>query len=53
MSTTTPISDPAAAGPSRQASRAIGWAGWLIFAAVLMILLGAFHTIQGLIARVC
>jgi hypothetical protein len=50
MSTTTPASGPAASSPSRQASQATGWAGWLIFAAVLMILLGAFHTIQGLIA---
>jgi hypothetical protein len=50
MSTTTPASGPVAAGPSRQASWVTGWAGWLIFAAVLMILLGAFHTIQGLIA---
>jgi hypothetical protein len=50
MNTTTPASGPAASGPSRQASWVTGWAGWLIFAAVLMILLGAFHAIQGLIA---
>jgi hypothetical protein len=50
MSTTTPASGPAAAGPSRQASWVTGWSGWLVFAAVLMILLGAFHAIQGLIA---
>jgi hypothetical protein len=51
MSATTPASEPvAAAGPSRQASWVTGWAGWLVFAAVLMILLGALHAIQGLIA---
>jgi hypothetical protein len=48
---TTP-GEAAGAGPGSgpQGYRATGWARWLIFAAVLMILLGAFHTIQGLIA---
>jgi hypothetical protein len=50
MSTTTPTPGPAASGPSRQAPQTTGWVGWLVFAAVLMILLGAFHAIQGLIA---
>lgn len=27
-----------------------GWAGWIAFAAVMMILLGAFHAFQGLVA---
>jgi hypothetical protein len=50
MSTTTPASETAASGPSWPAPQATGWVGWLVFAAVLMILLGAFHAIQGLIA---
>jgi hypothetical protein len=27
-----------------------GWVGWITFAAVMMILLGCFHAIQGLVA---
>ena len=27
-----------------------GWVGWIAFAAVMMILLGCFHAIQGLVA---
>ncbi|MGH3308691.1 MAG: DUF7144 family membrane protein [Nocardioides sp.] len=29
---------------------ASGWVGWTLFAAVIMILVGAFHVIQGLVA---
>lgn len=29
---------------------ASGWAGWILFAAVIMLLVGAFHVIQGLVA---
>lgn len=29
---------------------ATGWAGWVVFAGVLMILLGAFHAIEGVVA---
>src|SRR5262245_41054151 len=29
---------------------ATGWAGWVLFAAVIMMLLGTFHAIQGLVA---
>jgi hypothetical protein len=43
MSTTTPPSGPAASSPSRQASQATGWAGWLVFAAVLIIYALAVH----------
>jgi hypothetical protein len=50
MSTTTPTSEPAAPGSSRHVPQRTGWVGWLVFTAVLMILLGAFHAIQGLIA---
>jgi hypothetical protein len=27
-----------------------GWVGWIVFAAVMMILLGCFHVFQGLVA---
>ncbi len=27
-----------------------GWVGWIAFAAVMMVMLGAFHIIQGLVA---
>ena len=27
-----------------------GWVGWILFAAVIMVLVGAFHVIQGLVA---
>ena len=27
-----------------------GWVGWIVFAAVMMVLLGTFHAIQGLVA---
>jgi hypothetical protein len=57
MSTAAPTSDNAAPTPKThapgatgQAPESTGWVGWLVFAAVLMILLGAFHAIQGLIA---
>jgi len=27
-----------------------GWVGWIVFAAVMMVMLGCFHAIQGLVA---
>ncbi len=30
--------------------RASGWVGWIAFAGMIMVLLGAFHMIQGLVA---
>jgi len=27
-----------------------GWVGWIVFAAFMMIMLGCFHAIQGLVA---
>jgi hypothetical protein len=36
--------------PGSMSSDASGWAGWILFAAVIMILVGAFHVIQGLVA---
>jgi hypothetical protein len=50
MSDTTPASETASSDRIRQAPQTTGWVGWLVFAAVLMILLGALHAIQGLIA---
>jgi hypothetical protein len=32
------------------ASDASGWVGWTLFAAVIMLLVGAFHVLQGLVA---
>ncbi len=41
-------------GPGRSsqsmASDSSGWVGWTLFAAVIMLLVGAFHVIQGLVA---
>ncbi len=41
-------------GPGRSSAAmstdASGWVGWTLFAAVIMILVGAFHVIQGLVA---
>ena len=41
-------------GESRSAASmstdASGWVGWTLFAAVMMVLVGAFHVIQGLVA---
>ena len=36
--------------PQSMASDYSGWVGWTLFAAVIMILVGAFHVIQGLVA---
>ena len=40
-------SDRSSASMSTDAS---GWVGWTLFAAVIMLLVGAFHVIQGLVA---
>jgi hypothetical protein len=46
-------STPGATVP-RQGSRArnepTGWVGWIVFAGVMMVMIGTFHGIQGLIA---
>jgi hypothetical protein len=36
--------------PASMSTDASGWVGWTLFAAVIMILVGAFHVIQGLVA---
>jgi hypothetical protein len=36
--------------PSSMSTDASGWVGWIMFAAVMLILVGAFHVIQGFVA---
>ena len=36
--------------PQSMASDYSGWVGWILFAAVMLMLTGAFHVIQGLLA---
>lgn len=36
--------------PASMSTDASGWVGWTLFAAVIMLLVGAFHVIQGLVA---
>ncbi|NYD40547.1 DUF7144 family membrane protein [Nocardioides panaciterrulae] len=61
MGSTTPSTNPTA-GPSTQMPPAAtaepvhrgpeptGWVGWIMFAAVMMLMLGMFHAIAGLVA---
>jgi len=47
------MSDQAEPVPSTSApvyTQPTGWVGWIVFAAVMMIMLGCFHAIQGLVA---
>ena len=47
----TPGTDrPAGYRGTRAASQPSGWVGWVVFAGVVMITLGAFHVIDGLVA---
>ena len=47
----TPGTDPPAGyRGTRAAAQPTGWVGWVIFAGVAMIVLGAFHIIDGLVA---
>jgi hypothetical protein len=47
----TPETDrPAGYQGTRAASKSSGWVGWVVFAGVVMITLGAFHIIDGLVA---
>ena len=36
--------------PGAMASDASGWVGWTVFAAVILMLMGTFHVLQGLVA---
>jgi hypothetical protein len=40
----------AAAGTDRRSARRTGWVGWIFFAGTLLILLGVFNVIEGLVA---
>ena len=49
----TRASQPAGQGrpmPAAEPTRVTGWVGWIIFAGVTMIVLGAFSIIEGLVA---
>ncbi|MGY1592485.1 hypothetical protein ACI79D_10950 [Geodermatophilus sp. SYSU D00708] len=47
-----PASNPPPVVPGEGAARpaAHGWAGWVVFAGVVLVLLGGFHVIEGLVA---
>jgi hypothetical protein len=45
-----PRSNPATGGRTARAPVSTGWAGWIYFAGVMMIILGSFHAIEGLVA---
>jgi len=36
--------------PGSMSTDASGWVGWIMFAAVMLVLVGAFHVIQGFVA---
>ena len=36
--------------PSTRSSGPSGWVGWIIFAGTMMIMIGSFHIVQGLVA---
>jgi hypothetical protein len=46
----TDYADPTADSTDSRYPRASPWVGWIGFAAVIMIMLGTFHVIQGLVA---
>jgi hypothetical protein len=49
--TDTHANEPSAPRPAAHApTRTTGWVGWIIFAGVAMIVLGAFQIIEGLVA---
>ena len=54
MADTTSSSQSVGAAVPRQASRATpeptGWVGWIVFAATIMVVVGSFQVIQGLVA---
>jgi hypothetical protein len=54
MSQTTRSGDATADERSRmqnvQATQMTGWVGWIAFAGLIMVMLGSFHVIQGLVA---
>ena len=46
----SPDLDPRVSTPHRMRAEPTGWVGWIVFAAVIMIMIGALHAIEGLIA---
>jgi hypothetical protein len=46
----TDTSHGRAGGDTRYADEPTGWAGWVVFAAVMLIMLGTFQIIEGLVA---
>jgi hypothetical protein len=45
------VGDSAVSSTSRSTSRGVsGWVGWIAFAGTLMVMLGTFHVIDGLVA---
>ena len=44
------MSQPNLANEYPGQSGASGWTGWVVFAGIMMVLLGVFHAIQGLVA---
>jgi hypothetical protein len=51
-SSTAAYGSPGQSAPGRftQTPETTGWAGWVVFAGTLMIMLGMFHAIQGVVA---
>ncbi len=45
----TPSDAPSWSGAAQQPEQT-GWMGWILFAATMMLMLGIFHAIQGLVA---
>lgn len=41
---------PQAGGQDVPATKVSGWVGWIAYAGIMMVLLGSFHAIQGLVA---
>jgi hypothetical protein len=53
MTDTTPSTGVGSTVPrqsSRQVAEPTGWVGWIIFAGTMMVMVGIFHVIQGLVA---
>jgi hypothetical protein len=52
MAGTTSMSGGGATAPRRsmEETEVTGWVGWIVFAGTMMMLIGTFHVIQGLVA---
>lgn len=47
---TTPTSAPPGYARGAPPAEPTGWTGWVVFAAVMLLVLGGFHVIEGLVA---